>query len=410
MLVTLGVVALVLVAIFANYSLAPQLGKHADLFGRLVNLRTLRRTGTIYLPFGTEAFTYPPGAVFLFWPILWIPTSVLPLTWTVLSLIALVGCFFVVLERLFHLTIALTLAVACWATALAAVLFAPVTECLTWGQTGTILLAAVVVDYLHVRGRSRGVLVGLATAFKIYPGLFIIVWLMRRQWRPAITALLTCVTTTVLSWILWPSSAWMFLTEQILNGSELKHFKSKVAVRASSSVSSMFMRPPFHVGLLNNVATMGLSVLVMGGGVIAAHRLWRRGFELSAMMLVLIASVIGAPLAWDHYFVFVPLLLLMPFELGWRSPLGRVAVIAAVVAVVPWFRFRKPIPGSWLVSTFAFTARNALLFSALAVIVAAFFEQSAVRVAREGAEIAATPQASTRRSMVPKGLRRSSKT
>ena len=45
------------------------------------------------------------------------------------------------------------------------------------------MLLLVVLDVLAVRDRSQGVLVGLAMAFKLYPGIVILFWLWRRQWR-----------------------------------------------------------------------------------------------------------------------------------------------------------------------------------------------------------------------------------
>ena len=59
------------------------------------------------------------------------------------------------------------------------------------------------------------------------------------------------------------------------------------------------------------------------------------------------------------------------FEAGWHSALGRTALVAAVLAIVPWFLFRTPLNNDWWASTYAFVARNALLLSTLAVVVAA---------------------------------------
>jgi hypothetical protein len=85
--------------------------------------------------------------------------------------------------------------------------------------------------------------------------------------------------------------------------------------------------------------------------------------------VLLIASAIGAPLAWDHYFSFAPLLLFVPLEIGVRNPLSRVALASAVVMLVPWFRFRRPTASSWWSSCYAFIGRNALLFVSLVMLV-----------------------------------------
>lgn len=369
----LGVLAVLLTAVIVTHLVAPHVGTHADLLGRLANLRELRATGNIYVPFGKEAFTYPPGAVLLFWPILWINQSLIPLAWTISGLVALVGVLSVAFNYLFHRGAAFTLAAACWTAVLSVAIFPPVLEDLSWGQTGTILLLLVVLDALAVRGRSKGVLIGLATAFKIYPGVFIIVFLMRRQWRAAFNAATTAAATTGLAWILWPKSASYFFSKELFGGGELAHFKGGAQVAASSSFVDFFLRAPFRI-VPNTYETVTVFLLVLVVGLIAARNLWRRGYELSSMLTALIVSVVGAPVAWDHYFVFVPLLCLVPIEMGWHHALSRTAIAAAIVMVVPWFNFRRPTPGSSWVSTYVFISRNAILFAAIAMLVVAVFD------------------------------------
>ena len=377
----LGIVAVIAVAFVINYAVAPSIGDHQDVLGRLLNLQTLRASGNVYVPFGSEAFTYPPGAILLFWPMLWIPSGQLAIAWALASLAALVATLTILFDRFRDEDLLASFALASWATALSALVFPPILEGLTWGQTGTILLVLVVLDFLVVRGPAQGVLVGLAAAFKIYPGLFIVAWMLRRQWRSAFTALATAGAVTALAWLLWPASARTFFTKEIFGGHELGHFASHAAVTASSSFSAMFMRPPWHVGLLNDEGTFAACALVMVVGLWSAQRLWRDDREVSAMVVLLVASTIGAPLAWDHYFSFAPILLFVPFELGVRNPLSRVALAAAVVMIVPWFRFRRPTTSSWWTSTYAFVGRNALLFASLAVLVTPLFVGRSRKVA-----------------------------
>jgi hypothetical protein len=173
-----------------------------DILGRIVNLTNLRQTGNIYVPFGYQAFTYPPGAILFFWPILWVPVQHLTLVWTFVTLVALAASFYVSLVYMTKAPRLLLAGLSCWAAVFAAAVFPELSECLMWGQTATILLLVVLLDQLIIRGPTQGVLIGLATAVKIYPGLFIVVWLMRRQWRPALTALATTATVTGVAYAL----------------------------------------------------------------------------------------------------------------------------------------------------------------------------------------------------------------
>jgi alpha-1,2-mannosyltransferase len=377
-----GIVALIVMARLVEHSLSWSLTsqyRHGfqDLKGRLRNLEKLRDTGNIYLPLGgTEAFTYPPGAILFFWPLLWLPVKHLTLLWTSVSLVALAATLVAVIDHLFHKSLLVTVGIACWTAVLSAIVLAPVSECLEWGQTATILVCLVVVDALVIKGSAKGVLVGVAAAVKIFPGLIILFWLVRREWRAAITSLATTAGVTGLASVLWPASASTFLFKLLLGGGDYDKFTGVANSLASSSLIAMFERPPFHMNFLHVYGELTVVAILVVATLIGAERLWRHDCHLSALVLILITSVIGSPIVWDHYFAFAPLLFLMPFELGWKSPLARTAIVSGLVMVVPWFLFRQPVGRTWWTATYAFGARNALLLACLAVIVASFWQRS----------------------------------
>lgn len=241
------------------------------------------------------------------------------------------------------------------------------------GQTATILLLFVVLDSLVVKGRARGVLVGLATAFKIYPVVFIIMWLWRRQFREAITALVTAALTTSTAWILWPTSFSTFVRVLIIGHKEFGRFANGgAATYASSSITSFFMRAPFHIGLLNWAWDGIFSILVIALGLCASQRLWKMDCAISAMVCVLYASVLGSPVAWDHYFAFAPLLVLVVREVGLRTWLGRACLLALATFAVPWLFFHNTLETSTYLAVRDFVARNAILFTSLLVLVSVF--------------------------------------
>ena len=366
-----GLVVLAGATLFVVYHVAAHFGQFGDLYGRYSNLFTLRETGNIYSAYGIEAFTYPPSAIFLFWPLLWVPLWVLPLVWTTVSVALLVVTFAVVVRHVANMDRARTLCVAVWLAAFCVAAVAPVTEDIWWGQTGTFLMAAITADFLWVRGRPKGVLVGLATAVKIYPGLFIVTWMLRRQWREALTALATTASTLVLALMLWPSSTIAFFSSELFGGGELARFKSGTEGIASSSITALLMRPPFHLDNVNNFVNVMLMAAVVIAVLWGGHRLWRFGYPLSSLVVVFVGTAIGAPVAWDHYFVFAPLLLLVPLEFGWRDRFALVATVSSVVMMLPWFVLRKAGHAFWWQSLLDFASRNALLFASLAVIVTA---------------------------------------
>ncbi|HVB71451.1 MAG TPA: glycosyltransferase family 87 protein [Acidimicrobiales bacterium] len=346
-----------------------------DLFGRVANLNDLRRTGNIYVPFGYQAFTYPPGAIFFFWPILWVPIQHLSLVWNFVTLAALAASIYVSLIYLTKVPRLLLAGLACWAAVISAAIFPELIEHLMWGQTATILMLFVLLDMLIIRGPAKGVLIGLAAAIKIYPGLFIIVWLLRRQWRPALTALATTAGVTGLAFAIWPTSGRYFVHHIIFGGQEFQKLAGTANSLKSGSFVAFFQRWPFHYGTISTHEGLLLEAAVMVLALLAAQRLWRAGLDFCAVIVVLIAGAIASPVAWDHYFSFAPLLILVALEARANTALGRTAIVATVVSLVPWVIFRTPsITTSWT-TTYAFVARNALLLSTFAVIVVALWRR-----------------------------------
>lgn len=344
-----------------------------DLTGRLSNIQTLRHTGNIYMHFKREAFTYPPGAIFLFWPLVWLPVSAIPFLWTWFSVLCLSMSLAICLNHLVPRHWTINFALGCWLAVASIVVLPLEVECLIWGQTATILLLLVVVDSLVIKGRGRGVLVGLATAFKIYPGVFIIMWFWRRQYREAITALATTTFVTGISWILWPSSFTTFIRVLIIGHKEFGRFANGGAASyASSSITSFFMRAPFHIGLLNWAWDCVFSILVIVLGLCAAQKLWKMDCEIASMVCVLYASVLGSPVAWDHYFAFAPLLVLAIREVGLHSWLGRASLLALATFCIPWLFFHNSIETSTYLALRDFVARNAIFLTSLMVLASVF--------------------------------------
>jgi hypothetical protein len=110
--------------------------------------------------------------------------------------------------------------------------------------------------------------------------------------------------------------------------------------------------------------------------LLAARKVWRRGYEYSAFILVLIGSATCTPVAWDHYFTFAPLLALIGFEIGWDKILARVGLASSIVLIVPWYLWRSPLHWYWTTPVVYFLSRNAILLALAAVVTGAFVNES----------------------------------
>lgn len=105
-------------------------------------------------------------------------------------------------------------AVAPWLGLVGVLTLEPVYKTMEYAQVNAVLAALVAVDLLAVPASSRwrGVLCGLAAAFKLTPAIAVVVLLVRRQWRAAATMVATASGVTLACWALSPrESARFFL-------------------------------------------------------------------------------------------------------------------------------------------------------------------------------------------------------
>jgi alpha-1,2-mannosyltransferase len=345
---------------------------YADLYGRLANIRDLKMTGNIYRNFLIESFSYPPGAIFLFWPLQFLPLWLVLKGWMWLSVLCLAGSCAICYWQLSRRSFLESWGIGCLVASASFAIYPPDIELLAWGQTASILLILVVADSLIVPQRYRGVLVGLATAIKIYPGVFIVMWLWRREWRQAIIALATSVSVTCLATILWFRSSTYFFKEIVAGGAEWNHLVKNFAARyASSSIDSFLQRSPFSANLFNGIELNVASLAVIALGLFAAQRLWKRKAPISSLICLIAATNLGSPVAWDHYFAFAPMLIFAVWEVNFKSWFGKAAAFAAVIYAYPWVHHHQS--GH---AVAGFLSRNAIFLATMLLLVAAFFDRA----------------------------------
>ena len=105
-------------------------------------------------------------------------------------------------------------AAAPWLGLIGVLTLEPVYKTMEYAQVNAVLAALVAVDLLAVPASSRwrGVLCGLAAAFKLTPAIAVVVLLVRRQWRAAASMVATASGVTLACWALSPrESARFFL-------------------------------------------------------------------------------------------------------------------------------------------------------------------------------------------------------
>jgi alpha-1,2-mannosyltransferase len=265
------------------------------------------RPGT---PYG---FTYPPFAGLLMAPMAFLPlpavvviataatvgTTALLVRWLIAPMVRRAGWPF-----WFAFAVALCLAIA----------FEPVRETITFGQVNTLLLALVAADVLFGVGQGRrwaGVGIGLATAIKLTPGVFILYLLVTGRWRAALTAMATAAGATLVAAAVFPDQSREFWTSALWDTGR---------VGVLSYVSNQSLRGYLARLPVDAVASYLWILCVLAVVVVWAWRVRRNIDDVTAgLALTGVLGCLISPVSWVHHCVWLLPALIRCIDAGLAS-------------------------------------------------------------------------------------------
>ncbi|SMG08943.1 alpha-1,2-mannosyltransferase [Corynebacterium pollutisoli] len=266
----------------------------------------------------TLPFTYPPLAAILFIPVALVPYPVALVGWTLASAVLLWWCLVIVLR---HAVPGVNhRVVATWILPLA-LLAEPVRETLGFGQINIILMALVLADTLTRRPwLPRGVLIGLAAAIKLTPAVFILVFLVRRQWRDAAVTFLSGVGFTLAAALVSWRNSWTYWLDTLTD-------TGRIGGEAYASNQSIR-------GVLARLAEPGEQadrllwlVLVIGALGLIIVAMLRAQTTLATVLLASTAALLCSPVSWSHHWVWL-IPVAVTLLLGPGRVLGAVVLLA----------------------------------------------------------------------------------
>jgi alpha-1,2-mannosyltransferase len=245
-------------------------------------------------------FTYPPAAAIAAIPVALLPLGLAKLAWIPLVYVPLGVAvrygFRPLLARFGHH------AGAAFALILGAcALLLPLRQEIEFGQIDMLLAAACLVDCASPRvGWPRGLLVGLATAIKLEPGVFIVYLLITGRRRAAGTAALAFAGATALGFALAPADSVAYWTHAIFDPRRL----GGNASAANQSVRAMVLRAylPVHGPA---AVWLALAAVVALAGFAAAWACWHRGSDLAGLAITGLLEAALSPVAWIHHLCWV---------------------------------------------------------------------------------------------------------
>ena len=155
-------------------------------------------------------FTYPPFGAWALSPLTWFDYEtaarlmIMAIALQTAVIVALIG-------RSLGWSWGSAFAIAPWAAILVQQCLEPFTQSVGFAQVNTAMMALVMIDVAAPPSwKGRGVASGLAAAIKLTPAIAVLIFLLRHQWRSAITMVATSLTVTLLSWVISPGESARF--------------------------------------------------------------------------------------------------------------------------------------------------------------------------------------------------------
>jgi alpha-1,2-mannosyltransferase len=240
-------------------------------------------------------FTYPPFAALLAVPFGYVSSDVGFALWDVLSVIALAWVV--------RTTTRLSMADLRWWGLLIAVVvalaLAPVQDALGFGQVGIFLMAMCIYDCAADHTRlPRGTMIGIATAIKLLPAMFIpYLWFSGRR-RAALVGAATAVMLTLATFVVLPRDSMSYWTSRVFDN----HRIGNNAYFSNQSLNGMLRRA---FGSPVQVLWIVLATAVVVFGLREATRASRHGRELLGVCFVGLVTVLASPVSWIHHLVWI---------------------------------------------------------------------------------------------------------
>ncbi|HEX4224001.1 MAG TPA: glycosyltransferase 87 family protein [Pseudonocardiaceae bacterium] len=317
--VVLAAINVVVVAIVLN---SPWSSRPLDIGGYRLDLDVYRIGSTVWRHGGDlygwippvhigprslyMLFTYPPVSAILLAPLSLVSFATASVLISVLTVATLLLVVVLAVRGLGLFTsrwrgwllVGAVFPVALW--------FEPVRETLGFGQINVLLMALVALDCLGGGRRwPRGVLVGLAAAIKLTPAVFIVWFLVRKDWRSALRAGVSFCVVTGITFVIDPHDSLRYWTSAVFDPGRIG--------QPGSADNQSIMGTLARFGLGNaprELLWLGLVAGVLWLTVLGVRRVVEAGHVVLGLSLVGLAGLLCSPVSWSHHWVWaVPLLL-----------------------------------------------------------------------------------------------------
>lgn len=263
---------------------------------------------------GPLPYTYPPFSAIVF-----VPLAILPphIGYPLLTAATCLALFPILLAYRTSSPELRALLAKPWmmvAGACVLVVAHPVANTIFWGQINVLLMMLVALDCLCPNPRwPRGALIGIAAAIKLTPAGFVLLFLLRRDFRAVITSFVSFLVMTAIAFVLAPGDSLKYWTDRVFHATGM----NIGPIHANESVTAS----------LEKLGVSGTALIVAGGlGVLAVLVMtWlgtRRALDDGNLALALGVNAAGvllvSPISWSHHWILALPTAVLIMVMGYR--------------------------------------------------------------------------------------------
>lgn len=289
------------------------------------------------------AFTYPPLAAILFSGFAMVSLATATSIITAITLVLLLCAIYLVLDALdvwpqWAITGESAATRRAWLaliiTGFASLHLEPISSNFGYGQINVVIMTMVLADCLPKRTLlPRGLLVGLAIAIKLTPAVFILYFVIKRDWRAVGTSAVSCGLATATAFAFASRDSLDYWFGVVGNtGSRIADLR----LNTNQNILSFLARLPLPDGIRGPLWIL-LSVLVLGLVIWATRRAVIAGYDTLAVACVALLALLTSPISWSHHWVWVVPIVISTAVVGYRQRNVFLLVVSAIgVAVTKW--------------------------------------------------------------------------
>lgn len=188
-----------------------------------------------------------------------------------------------------------------------------------WLQINMCILLLIISGlYFYDRNKDwkAGFFFGLAASIKAYPGLFLIYFLFRKQWKAAIATLLWSITFTVSPMLFYGFQKFTALMNEWISMSLLKPITSEYMGTYNQSLYAFWDRllvhqlhiveaAPSSIIKIANYCSIALIAIISFSSILKVPHKRASVSGMIEFSIICVMMILFPPIAWRHYWVLL---------------------------------------------------------------------------------------------------------